>query len=50
MVEDIGVRRADRTDGPISVLAANDPAYDSKDHSVALRWPCDPYARESGRM
>jgi hypothetical protein len=43
MVEDIGMRRADPPDGPTSVLAANDPAYNSKDRSVALRWPCDPY-------
>ena len=43
MIEDIGMRRADRPDGPTSVLATNDPAYNSKDRSVALRWPCDPY-------
>ena len=43
MVEDIGMRRADRPDGPTSVLAANHPAQSSSARSVALRWPSDPY-------
>ena len=37
MVEDIGMRRADRPDGPTSVLAANDPARTS---TLGLS-PCD---------
>ncbi len=43
MIEDIGMRRADRPGGLTSVLADNDRAHNPKDRSVALRWPCDPY-------
>lgn len=42
MVEDIGMRRADRPDGLTTILAANDPGH-SGARSVSLRWPNDPY-------
>ena len=43
MVEDIGTRRANRSDGLTSVLAMNDPAQYPSARSVALRWPSDPH-------